>query len=197
MKIKMNNNVVYEGCKFQFCEYSKTIRLMPMNYIVSMNSGWVWLIDFDSAMQRLINATGSRLDIELYKKFREHDTKYGQSDAIVEDLNILFGDTEWVWEGHEKQAIPKHEDQYKCIAISTAHLDHHDRMVLENSDKNMIMGRDTGWFVKLYEDEPLSGLSMFTPKFQTLVSDIYAAGYRMIEFDGDAPVLDGYATFDW
>ena len=51
-----------------------------------------------------------------------------------------------------------HQDQYKCIGLSTSHLTQYDKDTLTNTaatDCGMIMERDTGYFIKLYCEKQL------------------------------------------
>ena len=66
-----------------------------------------------------------------------------------------------------------------------------------NPPNPMIMGRDTGFFVKLYEEyssEVIDSLSMSARKVFALA---YAHGYRMVELDCDAKIYEGLETFEW
>ncbi len=97
------------------------------------------------------------------------------------------------------------EDQYKCIALSTSHLDKDSCKALEELSDNshMVFERDTGWFVKLYDELdynlelPSGGRNI--DKFPSQLTKIYtsalSAGFRMIEFDQDAQVHDSFETF--
>lgn len=106
------------------------------------------------------------------------------------------------WDGYlhyEMTPVSKaryHEDTYKCIAVSTGHLSVLDREKLDfranDNDDPMVMARSYGWFLKLYPDAEPNQDSTFSPEFQRLVQTCFEAGYRMIEFDGDAPELDGF-----
>lgn len=92
-------------------------------------------------------------------------------------------------------------DEYKCVAVSTGHLTENDRDQLHRAVHgplfpegpavgNMIMERDTGWFMKLYGelDANMHG-PIWSDQLQRLITWAHYAGYRMIEFDGDAPVI--------
>ena len=83
------------------------------------------------------------------------------------------------------------EDQYRVIGISTDHLSREDRDYLESLAKDpaigMVMGRDTGWFLKLYEDLDLNlDYPAMSPSLQAIITCVHMAGFRMIEFDCDA-----------
>lgn len=64
----------------------------------------------------------------------------------------------------------------------------------------MVMVRDTGWFVKLF-DEKYSNLDSHVFKKisatgQDIIMAAFEAGYRMIEFDCDATEYDGFEIFE-
>lgn len=91
-------------------------------------------------------------------------------------------------------------DCYTALVLSTGHLSDDDKTTLNylQHTTNMIMTRDTGWFVKLYEFDdsqldiqrqlalnyPQSSLSL-----QKILSCAYLSGYRLIEFDADGTEL--------
>ncbi|KZX73203.1 hypothetical protein A3715_33275 [Oleiphilus sp. HI0009] len=80
--------------------------------------------------------------------------------------------------------------QYKTIAVSPALLCESDCLQIEvlanDPNCNMIMGRDTGWFVKLYEEAEYNlGYEGMSDQFHCVLNDALKAGYRCIEFDGD------------
>ena len=62
------------------------------------------------------------------------------------------------------------------------------------------MGRETGFFIKLYEDEQSEDVNLYHGYSETIKDIIrwaYESGYRMIEFDCDANVLPQFPVFDW
>lgn len=89
-------------------------------------------------------------------------------------------------------------DTYRVVAVSTGHLTSSDMRYLESvsvrepNRDNMIMSRDSGWFIKLYDEDDMynhrEGLSIAANEILRLA---YMAGYRMVEFDSDAEVIDG------
>ena len=95
------------------------------------------------------------------------------------------------------------DDQYKCIAISTIHLNEHCKSALSAlaAHTNMVFERDTGWFVKLYDEleynleMPNSAcyeLGEIPSQLATIYSAALSAGYRMIEFDSEAEAYNGF-----
>lgn len=101
------------------------------------------------------------------------------------------------------QQFKAHRDTYSCIGINICHLGDDDKHTLDCAfSGEMVMERDTGWFVKLYEfDEKEEGGTLesffkatykgITPTLLTIFCEAYSAGYRLIEFDMDALVIEG------
>jgi hypothetical protein len=93
------------------------------------------------------------------------------------------------------------KDTYKVISISTSHISNEDRIKLDvySNDKNcnMIMNRDSGWFIKLYDDESANEEHGLSAPLTTLLNVCLNLGFRMIEFDCDATVYESLASFDW
>lgn len=93
-------------------------------------------------------------------------------------------------------------DTYQVIALSTGHLTEQDRDRLRKTcndqDNNMVLCRDTGFFIKLYEElSPEDLPSWYSETLKRLILAIHRQGYRMIEFDSDAPVLDAFPVYEW
>lgn len=89
------------------------------------------------------------------------------------------------------------DDQYKALGVSVEHLTDTDLKLLEamadNPENNMVMGRATGWLVKLYgnegESEKYSGMS---EGFQDVLKKASEAGFRLVEFDTDATTYNAF-----
>lgn len=101
-----------------------------------------------------------------------------------------------------ESALP--EERYLVVAMSTGHLTEADNDVLtaaaDDVDESMVMGRDTGFLIKLYKDELSEGLNLHHGHSETIKDIIkwaYERGYQMIEFDSGAEVLPQFPTFDW
>ncbi len=96
--------------------------------------------------------------------------------------------------------LEKSIDQYRVVCLSTGHVTDTDREVLEdlarNRKENMIMGREYGWFIKLYEDEAtrFEGVSEHV---HHILDAAFNAGFRMVEFDRDAKIYNTLPTFNW
>ncbi len=93
------------------------------------------------------------------------------------------------------------QDSYRVISISTAHLSPGDIIGLDSlandSECQMVMKRDTGYFVKLYDDiETNNGFIGHSDSFDNIVINAYEAGYRMIEFDCDATIYACLPAFE-
>ena len=90
-------------------------------------------------------------------------------------------------------------DQYKTLGVSTSHLTIDDLKALEeiadDLNCNMILSRDTGWFVKLY-DEPFDNFHKgMSESFNKILIGALSAGYRMVEFDCDATEYKTFKVF--
>lgn len=84
----------------------------------------------------------------------------------------------------------KFYESYLYTSISTGCLSRSDVSALDNKMENMALKRDTGWFMKFYEDDEGAfqrQIEPFSAHIQTLLKEAYRQGYRMIEFDADAP----------
>lgn len=94
------------------------------------------------------------------------------------------------------------EDQYKVLGINTGHLSEEDKTKLNemahNSNCGMVTGRDTGWFIKFYnEPEYNAGLfSGFSEQTKKLLDSVYKSGFLMVELDTDATVYDAFKLFE-
>lgn len=92
-------------------------------------------------------------------------------------------------------------DQYKTLCVSTAHLTPDDMEAIDvlakDIDCNMITGRDTGWFVKLYEESEYNKKYRdCSEHFHYILITALNSGYRMIEFDSQAEQYDYFPLFD-
>jgi len=93
-------------------------------------------------------------------------------------------------------------EEYKVLAISTCHITIKDSATLNKKSKglgkHMILSRDTGWFIKLYEELEYNLKSEFSPSLIKIITFAHGNGYKMIELDADAteyPKL--FEVFDW
>ena len=95
-------------------------------------------------------------------------------------------------------------EQYKCLALSTAHLTKKDAALLSDlsSIDPMVMSRDTGFFIKLYDDQgggdDLNYKGGYSPDLRRVISYAISHGHRLIEFDNDVEIHgDVFAVHDW
>lgn len=102
--------------------------------------------------------------------------------------------------------LKAHKDTYQCIGLNLDHLQDDDKHALDcMTAESMVMERDTGWFVKLYEvdDESVSVEEHYkqmypgaTENLLSIMCAVYRAGFRLIEFDTDALHVDDLPVFD-
>ena len=109
-------------------------------------------------------------------------------------------------------------ETYTVLAISTAHIlkddadhlhsiSHSHPHALSHPLANMVMARDTGYIVKLYEERHIIDEMMeqekdldveFSPQFHNILQKAHAEGHRMIEFDSDGPIYTEYFNvYNW
>lgn len=93
-------------------------------------------------------------------------------------------------------------ETYKAVALSTGHLRESDAKALSflvGTDQ-LIMERDTGFFVKLMVDTENKGINArpeLSPEFNRIIQWASEKGFALIEFDGAAETVDIFPTFDW
>ena len=102
--------------------------------------------------------------------------------------------------------LKAHKDSYQCIGVNLDHLKEDDKHALDcMTSDSMVMERDTGWFVKLYEvdSEPQCIEEHYkqmypgaTDNLLSIMGAVYSAGFRLIEFDTDALYIDELPVFD-
>lgn len=90
-------------------------------------------------------------------------------------------------------------EEYKTVGVCTNHMTYEDSLELSRmvkEDASMIAERPTGFFVKLYEEDnaPYANLS---PALNAILMSAANQGYRCVEFDSDAPEVDGAPSFNW
>jgi hypothetical protein len=107
----------------------------------------------------------------------------------MEHMNILLPD-------------PKAVETYVVVAMSTGHLTKEDEAALtlasDDPEENMLMKRDTGFLLKLMG--PATEYDMrhgHSETFLRIIRWANTAGFRMIEFDRDAPVMSCFQCFEW
>ena len=126
--------------------------------------------------------------------------------AVGKRLPLAWGRTQYLyaataaaWDVWQHAVAQQHDHEtYRVLALSTGHLTQEDCQLLEGSSSQMIMKRDAGFFVKLYEDDFLIPYEeCYSETFKDIIRWAHQSGYRMIEFDCDAAELDKFTIFDW
>lgn len=70
--------------EFTFCNYSKTIRLMPQNYMVASTDHGYYITDTDAAI-------GDELSAKIFVLLRQHDMRFNRNiDNVLTSLNLLL-----------------------------------------------------------------------------------------------------------
>jgi len=122
------------------------------------------------------------------------ESRNNSASACWNIIAITEGDIEEpTFENHLAATL----DQYKAIGVSSAHLTLDDYNALEilghDEDCGMVMGRDTGWLIKLYDmPENNLGYEGMSDTFHKILVDAVEAGYRLVEFDTSAAVHDEF-----
>jgi len=115
-------------------------------------------------------------------------------------------DPKWV-EDNARWLTPNRDmETYQVVALSTGHLSAEDIDVLtrlsKDTARNMILGRDTGFIVKLYapdpgEPDPQSNYDQdYSESLVKIVRWATSQGFQMIEFDADAPALSEFPVYE-
>lgn len=113
----------------------------------------------------------------------------------------ILAESNWFNDEMLVESLKNSSDQYKVLGVNTCHVSATEREALDrlaaDADCTMILGRDTGWFVKLYEEPELnSGYQDLGDTFNHILKSALRAGYRMVEFDCAAQTYDKFAVFD-
>lgn len=105
----------------------------------------------------------------------------------------------------QQNQFEAHPDRYTCIGINLNHLTEDDKHTLDcHLPNSMVMERETGWFVKLYQPDIAASVEEFyTAKYPGITLNLlkifcgaYRAGFRLIEFDLHAQEVCGLSLFD-
>ena len=110
-------------------------------------------------------------------------------------------------------------ETYTVLAISTGHITKEDNDAFHSITHrhphvhghpfdNMLMARDTGYLMKLYDEahlndlvtypEPMPEGGRFSSALHKIIMYAHSEGHRMIEFDCDGPEYpELFETFDW
>lgn len=102
-----------------------------------------------------------------------------------------------------KKAKAMGAETYPVLALGTGHMTFEDSQyldVLANTGSNMVMKRESGFFIKLYagEDELEMNFNLhYSPSLTSIITFAYENGFQLIEFDSDAPALKEFTVHDW
>jgi hypothetical protein len=126
------------------------------------------------------------------------ESRSQQSTSHYNMVVILKGDIEEpTFESH----LASTEEQYKTLGVSTSHILLKDHDVLTelaaSKNVNMITERETGWFVKLYDDAQQNAqYPNMSEHFNAVLTAAFNAGFRMVEFDVDVTLHDDMPIFN-
>ncbi|OLF82031.1 hypothetical protein AWH63_10860 [Marinobacter sp. C18] len=100
------------------------------------------------------------------------------------------------------QPDPAKAETYRAVAMTTAHLRLSDNESLEcaakNPQNNLVMGRETGFLIKLPAgDDKVEKVADLSDEAQRILKWASEAGFRAVEFDNVADMIDGFPTFNW
>lgn len=94
-------------------------------------------------------------------------------------------------------------ETYRCVCLSLKHITKEDSLRISQLSQStlpehgMIMERDTGFFIKLYEITGSNYYRELSERVNRLLMWARSMGFRMVELDIDAPDLEEFKTFDW
>lgn len=92
-------------------------------------------------------------------------------------------------------------ESYRVMAISISHITELDSTFLSklaNDGDNMIMERDSGFFIKLYGDElELNEREELSVSLNKIITHACNHGFQMIEIDQAIPALDIFRVHEW
>lgn len=91
-------------------------------------------------------------------------------------------------------------ETYSVLATSTGHITLADNGALKSAGfkTNMVMTRNTGYFIKLDQDNKAANIrDDYSYSLKKLIEFAFEQGFGMIELDCDAEVLEGFDLYDW
>ena len=92
-------------------------------------------------------------------------------------------------------------EEYKVVAMSTAHLTEEDRDALvdaANDGDQMVLQSQNDFFIKLNTEESQSNYRHgHSETIKDIIRWAHQSGYRMIEFQCSGQVLPQFPVFDW
>lgn len=178
--------------------------------------------DSDSRVQQIIHLEATCVEVDyrikqITRHFVTSDGALAQAPIQIEEGVSAYIDGEYINFNHgpvinygtkpgKPNTIATTDDEYRTVCVSTAHLRSEDIKALDAlCETNMVMHRDTGFFVKLYEDIDHYDMSLpgaenskyrlLSDECLTILRDAHDAGYRMVEFDSDAEKYEPYPEF--
>lgn len=129
--------------------------------------------------------------VKDYDVPKPDDIKQKLNDVVNSQFNCYSPKVEYPF-----LAVKVTEDQFRCIGVSTAHLTEDCKQALSfATHSNMVFERDTGWIVKLYDEDKYNHEMPLTPRIKSIMKTALKAGFRMIEFDGAAQEHDYLSPF--
>lgn len=145
--------------------------------------------------------------IEFRSRIKESYFEY-MVELRLDDIESLFPDNRLnaFRETYATVLGPTDIETYATLCCSTANVTKEDIGVLQvaahEKDESMIMGREYGFFVKLFDPEDDKGEdnpnrnARYSDALNAIVTHASECGFRMVEFDCDAPELPGFPTFE-
>lgn len=130
---------------------------------------------------------------EAYREVRCHSCNIKWVDKYRLVSICEFGDEAPDKNVAAQLALLAEKDEYRAICLSTGYLSPCDMEKVDEvagMTNNMVLKRDTGYFIKLYDVIELNGYG-FSTRFMHLLDICLSAGFRLIEFDSDGPIVDG------
>ncbi|MDQ2077511.1 hypothetical protein [Marinimicrobium sp. ABcell2] len=121
---------------------------------------------------------------------------------IVDPGALSVDEIDSLCESINTQSQSQPRDVYQVVTLSKAHLSFDDIAVLEwSAGQNMIMESETGFFVKLYEDDSNGAGSAnyrdgYSDTLKGIIRWAHDSGYRMIEFDSDGMKLERFPSYE-
>lgn len=102
-------------------------------------------------------------------------------------------------------------ESYRTLCLSTAHLTPKDagylRQLAEGLDRSGIVPKEGGWFLWTHEGDldvfhdalycAFGEGAEWSDALSKIVAAAHAEGFRYIDFDQDAPEVDGLPRYDW
>ena len=91
-------------------------------------------------------------------------------------------------------------ETYQVIALSTSHIEEDDTGALRIAafQTNMVMERESGFFIKLYMNDLAGNLrGDYSPSLCKVIEFAFNNDFQMIELDSDAEAIPELEQHDW